>query len=158
MCVIIWCYHVMLSSGMITPPFFVFPGNFTHSKYLSIYEEVDSHIWLCNRSLHMRKILFYFLSVYYCLWFHFCLCFEIMLWFEKCNIYAKSLVSLSTSRCRQLTPREDYNSLSFCPRNVTLLKLWWFPRIYATKQKNHVNTDCHTSSAKHFYLVEEISW
>jgi len=29
--VIIWCYHVMLSSGMITPPFFVFPGNFTHS-------------------------------------------------------------------------------------------------------------------------------
>ncbi len=29
--VIIWCYHVMLSSGMITPPFFIFPGNFTHS-------------------------------------------------------------------------------------------------------------------------------
>jgi hypothetical protein len=22
--VIIWCYHVMLSSGMITPPFFYF--------------------------------------------------------------------------------------------------------------------------------------
>ncbi len=30
--VIILCYHVMLSSGMITPPFFVFHGNFTHSK------------------------------------------------------------------------------------------------------------------------------
>ncbi len=30
--VIIWCYHVMLSSGMITPPFLVFPGNLTHSK------------------------------------------------------------------------------------------------------------------------------
>jgi hypothetical protein len=30
--VIIWCYHVMLSSGMITPPFFIFPENFTHSK------------------------------------------------------------------------------------------------------------------------------
>jgi hypothetical protein len=30
--VIIWCYHVMLSSGMITPPFFVFLGNFTHSQ------------------------------------------------------------------------------------------------------------------------------
>ncbi len=30
--VIIWCYHVMLSSGMITPPFFVFPENFTHSR------------------------------------------------------------------------------------------------------------------------------
>ncbi len=30
--VIIWCYHVMLSSGMITPPFFIFPENFTHSS------------------------------------------------------------------------------------------------------------------------------
>jgi hypothetical protein len=30
--VIIWCYHVMLSSGMITPPFFIFPENFTHSQ------------------------------------------------------------------------------------------------------------------------------
>jgi hypothetical protein len=29
--VIIWCYHVMLSSGMITYPFFIFPENFTHS-------------------------------------------------------------------------------------------------------------------------------
>jgi len=29
--VIIWCYHVMLSSGMITQPFFIFPENFTHS-------------------------------------------------------------------------------------------------------------------------------
>ncbi len=28
---IIWCYHVMLSSGMNTPPFFIFPANFTHS-------------------------------------------------------------------------------------------------------------------------------
>jgi hypothetical protein len=28
--VIIWCYHVMLSSGMITHPFFIFPENFTH--------------------------------------------------------------------------------------------------------------------------------
>jgi hypothetical protein len=30
--VIIWCYHVMLSSWMITPPFFIFPENFTHSS------------------------------------------------------------------------------------------------------------------------------
>ncbi len=30
--VIIWCYHVILSSGMITPPFFIFPENFTHSS------------------------------------------------------------------------------------------------------------------------------
>jgi hypothetical protein len=29
--VIIWCYHVMLSSGMITPLYFIFPENFTHS-------------------------------------------------------------------------------------------------------------------------------
>ncbi len=29
--VIIWCYHVMLSAGMITHPFFIFPENFTHS-------------------------------------------------------------------------------------------------------------------------------
>jgi len=29
--VIIWCYHVMLSCGMITHPFFIFPENFTHS-------------------------------------------------------------------------------------------------------------------------------
>jgi hypothetical protein len=29
--VIIWCYHVMLSAGMITYPFFIFPENFTHS-------------------------------------------------------------------------------------------------------------------------------
>jgi hypothetical protein len=29
--VIIWCYHVMLLSGMITHPFFNFPENFTHS-------------------------------------------------------------------------------------------------------------------------------
>jgi hypothetical protein len=29
--VIIWCCHVMLSSGMITHPFFIFPENFTHS-------------------------------------------------------------------------------------------------------------------------------
>jgi hypothetical protein len=30
--VIIWCYHVMLSSGMITHPFFIFPENFTYSR------------------------------------------------------------------------------------------------------------------------------
>jgi hypothetical protein len=30
--VIIWCYHVMLSSGKITPSYFIFPENFTHSS------------------------------------------------------------------------------------------------------------------------------
>ncbi len=34
--VIIWCYHVILSSGMITHPFFNFPENFTHSIDLHI--------------------------------------------------------------------------------------------------------------------------
>ena len=33
--VIIWCYHVMLLSGMIIPLFFIFPENFTHSLYSS---------------------------------------------------------------------------------------------------------------------------
>jgi hypothetical protein len=35
--VIIWCYHVMLSSGMITQPFFIFPENFTHSTETPIF-------------------------------------------------------------------------------------------------------------------------
>ncbi len=30
----------MLSSGMITPPFFIFPGNFTHSKIIPITGEL----------------------------------------------------------------------------------------------------------------------
>jgi hypothetical protein len=30
--VIIWCYHVMLSSGMITHPFFIFPEKLTHCQ------------------------------------------------------------------------------------------------------------------------------
>ncbi len=34
--VIIWCYHVMLSSGMITSPYFIFSENFTHS-------------WICQK-------------------------------------------------------------------------------------------------------------
>ncbi len=29
--VIIWCYHVMLASGMIAPPVLIFLENFTHS-------------------------------------------------------------------------------------------------------------------------------
>ncbi len=34
--VIISCYHVMLSSGMITHPFFIFPENFTHSLFTGL--------------------------------------------------------------------------------------------------------------------------
>ena len=45
--IIIWCYHVMLSSGMITPPVFIFPENFTHSNILWIYHEIhlSVHKW-----------------------------------------------------------------------------------------------------------------
>jgi hypothetical protein len=40
--VIIWCYHVMLSSGMITPSFFILRENFTTAQaghQLSIYSK-----------------------------------------------------------------------------------------------------------------------
>ncbi len=37
--VIIWCYHVMLSWGMITPPHFIFPENFTDS-YLPFHPSI----------------------------------------------------------------------------------------------------------------------
>jgi hypothetical protein len=47
--VIIWCYHAMLSSGMITPPFFVFPGNFTHS----VYSDSDG---LSKQKLHRKNL------------------------------------------------------------------------------------------------------
>jgi hypothetical protein len=49
--VIIWCYHVMLSSGMITHPLFIFPENFTHSilkkkmeKYAGQKYQIRIHI------------------------------------------------------------------------------------------------------------------
>ncbi len=57
--VIIWCYHVMLSSGMIIPPFFIFPENFTHS----IYTVTD---WRMNKCIVLPMLenqkLFYFYS------------------------------------------------------------------------------------------------
>jgi hypothetical protein len=40
--VILWCYHVMLSSGMITHPFFIFPENFTHSLERVLLEKMQS--------------------------------------------------------------------------------------------------------------------
>jgi hypothetical protein len=43
--VIIWCYHVMLSSGMITPPFFIFPENFTHSTAKPVRTKLKE-LWL----------------------------------------------------------------------------------------------------------------
>jgi hypothetical protein len=47
--VIIWCYLVMLSSGMITPPLFIFPENFTHSKRTLILEFADKRNFVCMR-------------------------------------------------------------------------------------------------------------
>jgi hypothetical protein len=38
--VTIWCYHVMLSSGMKTHPFFIFPENFTYSPASSKSKKV----------------------------------------------------------------------------------------------------------------------
>ncbi len=40
--IINWCYHVMLSSGMITHPFFIFPENFTHSLSSGHYQNVNA--------------------------------------------------------------------------------------------------------------------
>jgi hypothetical protein len=51
--VIIWCYHVMLSSGMIKHPFFIFPENFTHSY------STNFHIVLSSSVFYI-----YFISVY----------------------------------------------------------------------------------------------
>jgi hypothetical protein len=45
--VIIWCYHVMLSSGMITHPFFIFPENFTHSICLTAFS-MSSYIQMAS--------------------------------------------------------------------------------------------------------------
>ena len=42
--VIIWCYHAMLSSGMITPLFFIFPENFTHSPPIPV-ADVSAVSW-----------------------------------------------------------------------------------------------------------------
>ncbi len=46
--VILWCYHVMLSSGMITHLFFIFPENFTHSEITGLV------LYLRYRTPHVR--------------------------------------------------------------------------------------------------------
>ncbi len=44
----------MLSSGMITPPFFIFPGNFTHSSFqLGCYRK-ENHVWLWVAEMDWR--------------------------------------------------------------------------------------------------------
>ncbi len=58
--VIIWCYHVMLSSGMITHPFFIFPENFTHSfrwwVIIGVYcfEIIDERVSVLYNDLEWR--------------------------------------------------------------------------------------------------------
>jgi hypothetical protein len=47
--VIIWCNHVMLSSGMITHPDFIFPENFTHSL------DLQSLFWLLCTGGHWPR-------------------------------------------------------------------------------------------------------
>jgi hypothetical protein len=59
--VIIWCYHVMLSSGMIIPPYFIFPENFTHSTIFSecivfyIYSELPVGKNATDRSRGLKE-------------------------------------------------------------------------------------------------------
>jgi hypothetical protein len=54
--VIIWCYHVMLSCGMITPPFFIFSENFTHSKNIVLlYIVCYTAQYTSNRSTAVLK-------------------------------------------------------------------------------------------------------
>jgi hypothetical protein len=50
--VIIRCYHVMLSSGMITPPYFIFPENFTHSPITSNTDFPCKRLWESSNSVY----------------------------------------------------------------------------------------------------------
>ncbi len=44
--VIIWCHHVMLSSGMITPPFFIFLKTSLTRKQVKMGAfTVFTHLW-----------------------------------------------------------------------------------------------------------------
>jgi hypothetical protein len=49
--VIMFCYHVMLSWGMITPPHFIFPENFTDS-----YRSNKSRLDHFQRNVKLRTI------------------------------------------------------------------------------------------------------
>jgi hypothetical protein len=46
--VIIWCYHVMLSSGMIAPPFFFFPETSLTPFLHTICEYVQYSVLIAN--------------------------------------------------------------------------------------------------------------
>ncbi len=65
--VIIWCYHVLLSSGMIAHPFFIFPENFTHSLLSSaIYSaEWYCRVWLFAADRNVRLAPFFFKFVHH---------------------------------------------------------------------------------------------
>jgi hypothetical protein len=62
--VIIWCCHVMLSSGMITPPYFIFPENFTHSQmggslclFLQRFIHMETHCHADNKLWFFKVII-----------------------------------------------------------------------------------------------------
>ncbi len=67
--VIIWCYHVMLSSGMITSPFFVFRGNFTHSNKQQIFRAA-AHVCFCITHFFAKICQDLMLSNFTLKWFH----------------------------------------------------------------------------------------
>ncbi len=62
--VIIWCYYVMLSSGMITPPFFIIPENFTHSFVTIIILPFSNICKILSSSLLSTTERFFFLEKY----------------------------------------------------------------------------------------------
>jgi hypothetical protein len=93
--VIIWCYHVMLSSGMITHPFFIFPENFTHSFLaLSSVQSVPSFPPICL----IRSFLPSLLSNLYCrsLLYMSSRLFRLFLSFVHTNPYRLSLSPICT--------------------------------------------------------------
>jgi hypothetical protein len=55
--VIICCYHVMLSAGMITYPFFIFPENFTHSWKKRLCNFYCCQLWALNLFVNIIKML-----------------------------------------------------------------------------------------------------
>ncbi len=70
--VIILCYHLMLSSGMITPPLFIFPENFTHSTVIAKMEFTKSmplYIGLKIFCKQLHSIDFYYAVCFWIVYF-----------------------------------------------------------------------------------------
>ena len=81
--VIIWCYHVMLSSGMITPPFFIFlKTSLTRKQVKTGAFTVFTHLW----AFLSKKVIFWFA--------HICIL----------NPYNKDVSTVLTRNCPRNTP------------------------------------------------------